>query len=171
MPKWWNEQQVCGTYTREAHTVGARTGEKGAYGKERHARQRGRAHGPHTATGVRAARGGRTRQREARTPMGHAQQQGGQGVRMPAPLMMAAASRHVGSMGAYTHAHHWGCEWGARTAPRRGPIYVLPSSFEVAKPSPPGYLSSTCKVLCLGLWRLGDLALHTYGGGFCYFFF
>ena len=40
-------------------------------------------------------------------------------------------------------------------------IYILPSSFEVAKPSPRGSLLSTCKVLCLGFWRLGDLTLHT----------
>jgi hypothetical protein len=34
MPKWWNKQQLCGTYTREAHTVRARTSEKGVHGKE-----------------------------------------------------------------------------------------------------------------------------------------
>jgi hypothetical protein len=50
-------------------------------------------------------------------------------------------------------------------------IYGLPSSFEVAKSSPCGSLSSTYKVLCLGLLRPGDLALQTSGGKFLLIFF
>jgi hypothetical protein len=61
----------------------------------------------------------------------------------------------------HTHAPIIGARMGGDNDFKEGPIYVLPSSFEVAKPSPPGSLPSTCKVLCLGLWRLGDLALHT----------
>jgi hypothetical protein len=57
MPKWWNEQQVCRTYTREAHTIGARTGEKGTHVGL--ARQRG-AHmrGAHNHGGARSKGGG-----------------------------------------------------------------------------------------------------------------
>jgi hypothetical protein len=40
-------------------------------------------------------------------------------------------------------------------------IYGLPFSFAVTKSSPPGFLPSTCKVLCLGLWSLRELALQT----------
>jgi hypothetical protein len=79
MPKWWNEQQVCQTYTREPHTVGARTrvrkartakrahgngggahGNGGANGNGRRARPRGcaRQWGARTATGSAHARGG-----------------------------------------------------------------------------------------------------------------
>jgi hypothetical protein len=59
MPKWWNEQQVCGTYTQEAQTVGARMVEKGAH--VGHARQRGaRTRGAYGNGGVYV---GRVRQR------------------------------------------------------------------------------------------------------------
>jgi hypothetical protein len=103
MPKWWNEQQVCGTYTREAHTVGARTGEKGAHGhggtrgKGGHAQPRGGTH----SQGAGTARGG------ARLGGAH-----GQGARMRTPLMVAAAPRHVGGVGAYARAYHWGANRG-----------------------------------------------------------
>jgi hypothetical protein len=53
-----------------------------------------------------------------------------------------------------------GANGGAYGSREEG-IYGLPSSFEVAKSSPPGSLPNTCKVLCLGLWRLGDLDLQT----------
>jgi hypothetical protein len=81
---------------------------------------------------------------------------------------MAAASRHVVGVGRIRACPSLGARTGGAHGSKEDPIYVLPSSFEVAKPSPPGSLPSTCKVLCLGLWRLGDLALHTYRGGFCY---
>jgi hypothetical protein len=84
MPKWWNEQQVCGSYTRDAHTVGARTGEKGAHGKEgAHA---GRAHGARTAMGARTwgahgnggvhSHGGACGKGRHEWPQGHARQEG-----------------------------------------------------------------------------------------------
>jgi hypothetical protein len=41
-------------------------------------------------------------------------------------------------------------------------IYGLSSSFEVTKSSLPNSLPSTCKVLCLGFWKQGDLVLRTY---------
>jgi hypothetical protein len=44
----------------------------------------------------------------------------------------------------------------------------LPSSFEDAKSSPPCFLPSTCKVLCLGLWEVRGLCPSDLGGKFCY---
>jgi hypothetical protein len=121
MPKWWNEQQVCGTYTREAYTVGARKGEKGTHvgrvrqgGRARRrrrarqgarARRRGRAR-PRGARGKGGAygeggvhgQGGRARRRglaRARGARGRAGPRGGgahgQVARTRAPLMVAAA--------------------------------------------------------------------------------
>jgi hypothetical protein len=75
--------------------------------------------------------------------------------------MMAAASRHVVGMGHIRTRPSLGAQTGGVHGPKEEGIYVLLYSFEVAKPSPHGSLPSTCKVLCLGLWRLGDLALHT----------
>jgi hypothetical protein len=75
--------------------------------------------------------------------------------------MMVATSRHVVDMGRIRARPSLGRKWEVHTAPKEEGIYVLYSSFEVIKPSRPGSLPSTCKVLCLGLWRLGDLAHHT----------
>jgi hypothetical protein len=110
--------------------------------------KRGRAAGGH-AWQWGGALGGHARPRGAyaRTPIdGHGLPPRGWCGRISAPII-----------GAQTRgAHDF----------KEGPIYVLPSSFEVAKPSSPGSLPSTCKELCLGLWKLGDLALHTYGEDF-----
>jgi hypothetical protein len=81
--------------------------------------------------------------------------------------MMAAASCHVVGVGRILVRPSLEARTGDAHGSKEEPIYVLPSSFEVAKPSLLSSLPSTCKVLCLGLWRLGDLALHTYRGGFC----
>jgi hypothetical protein len=75
--------------------------------------------------------------------------------------MMAAASYHVVGVGRICARPSLGAQTGGVHGSKEEGIYVLPSSFEVAKPSFLGSLPSTCKVLCLGLWRLGDLALHT----------
>jgi hypothetical protein len=80
--------------------------------------------------------------------------------------MMAAASRHLVGSGRIRAHPSLGVRLGGAHGSKEEPIYVLPSSFEVAKPSSPGSLPSTCKELCLGLWKLGDLALHTYGEDF-----
>jgi hypothetical protein len=124
MPKWWNEQQVCGTYTREAYTVGARTGEKGAH--VGHARPRGR-HGQGGARGKAGARSGGVH---------------GQGARTCAPLMVAAAPATWVAW-AHTHAPIIGAQTEGAHGSKEGPIYVLPCSFEFAKPSPPSSLLST----------------------------
>jgi hypothetical protein len=87
----------------------------------------------------------------------------GQGARTRAPLMMAAVSHHVVVVGRIRACPSFGSRTGG-AAWLQGGAYIC---FVVAKPSPLGSLPSTCKVLCLGLWRLRDLALHTYGGGFC----
>jgi hypothetical protein len=117
MPKWWNEQQVCGTYTREANTVGARTGEKGAHVGR--ARQQGRAQQRGIACGARAAR-------EARTAKGRARQGGAAlgGHARPSGAYARAPNggrgpRHVGGVGAYARAHHWGAN-GGRARLQRG---------------------------------------------------
>jgi hypothetical protein len=101
--------------------------------------------GARTATGARVARGGRARPRGAyaRAP------NDGRGL---SPRGWCGRIHARPSLGVRTGGAH---------GSKEGPIYVLPSSFEVAKPSPLGSLPSTYKVLCLGLWRLGDLALHT----------
>jgi hypothetical protein len=46
--------------------------------------------------------------------------------------------RHVGGVGAYARARQWGAHGS-----KEGRLYVLPSSLEFAKPSPPGSLPST----------------------------
>jgi hypothetical protein len=116
MPKWWNKQQVCGTYTREAHTIGARTGEKGVHGKEGHARGARKVTGRHArgacmetgdanGDGGRAwqgggghgqgcGKGGRARQWGMRSGGVH-----GQGAHTCMSLVMAAALRHVVGVG------------------------------------------------------------------------
>jgi hypothetical protein len=85
----------------------------------------------------------------------------GQGARKRAPLMMDRGRTPRSWRGAHAYAPIiGGRNKGVHCSKEEG-IYGLSSSFEVAKPSLPGSLPSTCKVLCLGLWRLGDLALHT----------
>jgi hypothetical protein len=123
-----------------AHGNGGAHGHRGARGKGGRA-ARGGAHGHRGAQGnweVRTAKG-----RVCARPLG-----------WPRPLATWVAWTH-------TRAPIIGARMGGAHDFKEGPIYVLPSSFEVAKPSPPGSLPNTCKVLCLGLWRLRDLALHT----------
>jgi hypothetical protein len=179
MPKWWNEQQVCGTYTREAHTVGAQTGEKGTHvgrARKRGARAergartekgartaKGRAHreggargkvggtekGARTANG-RARKGGRARRRgraRAKGARGRAGPRGGGGahgqVARTCTSLMVAAAPATWVAWAHTRAPVNGARTGGAHGFKEGRIYVLPSSFEFAKPSPPGSLPST----------------------------
>jgi hypothetical protein len=108
---------------------------------------------------------GHARQRGAYTVTGGGGVHGhggthGEGAHMHASLMMAAASCHVVGVGRIRARPSLGVRTGGTHGSKKEPIYVLPSSFEVPKPSPPGSLPSTCKVLCFKLWRLKNLALH-----------
>ena len=123
--------------------------------------------GARMATRACAVRGGPARPQERACLWGACGNRGaclegtyGQGVRTCVPLLMAAASCYIGGVGAYVCAQNWECKWEASTLLKKEGIYVLSSSFEVAKPSPLSSLISTCKVLYLGLWKLGHLALH-----------
>jgi hypothetical protein len=85
----------------------------------------------------------------------------GPGACMRVPLIMGYGHMPRGWRGAHTYVPIIrGANRGAHSSKEEG-ICGLPSSFEDAKPCPPGTLPSNCKVLCLGLWRQGDLALHT----------
>jgi hypothetical protein len=59
-----------------------------------------------------------------------------------APLMVAAAPTTWVAW-AHTRAPIIWARTGGAHGSKEGPIYVLPSSFEFAKPSPPGSLPST----------------------------
>jgi hypothetical protein len=64
-----------------------------------------------------------------------------------APLMMGCSRTPCGWHEAHTYMPIIGGANGGAHGSKEEGIYVLPSSFEVAKPSPPGSLPSTCKVL------------------------
>jgi hypothetical protein len=104
MPKWRNEQQVCGTYTREAHTVGVRMGEKGTH--MRRARQRGaRMRGAHGKGGGCACR--------ARTAMG-------------AQMATRSAYSHRGTLDSGGRECLWGRAWQQKPRTAKGHIGTRP---------------------------------------------
>jgi hypothetical protein len=113
----------------------------GVHGKEGRARPWGRACGARMATGARAAKEARTEKR-ARTAKECAWQGGAAlgGRARPSGAYARAPNGgrgplHVGGV-AHTCAPIIGAQTGGAHGSKEGPIYVLPSSFEFAKPSP-----------------------------------